>query len=86
MGSRAPASYSEFSGLTSIKEDQPNLSADQMTRSLIKGHEDVVRTCEEALKAAENTGDAVSQDLLTARMKIHEKTVWMLRACSVEGR
>ena len=78
---RAPGSYAEFSGLTRLAEapKQP-VSAGQMVRSLVEDHEAVIRTARKIFPLTEKGGDQVSADLLTARMKIHEKTAWMLRS------
>jgi len=51
-----------------------------MVRSLLKGHEAVIRTAREVVRAAEEAGDVVSADLATTRIDEHEKTAWMLRA------
>ena len=76
----APGTYSEFSALSSIKEDKGNLKATAMVRSLVSGHEAVIRTARSIFPVAEAAGDQVTMDLLTQRMQIHEKTAWMLRS------
>jgi len=50
---------------------------------LTKGHEQVVRTCRAALKVAQASDDESSSALISDRMRVHEKTAWMLRALSV---
>jgi starvation-inducible DNA-binding protein len=42
----------------------------------------VVKTCREVLKLAEAADDESSLALVSDRMRIHEKTAWMLRAMS----
>lgn len=77
----APGSYAAFSKLTRIKEAAAHpASAEEMVRALGSDHEALVRTAREIIPAAEKGGDQVSADLLTARMKIHEKTAWMFRS------
>jgi starvation-inducible DNA-binding protein len=51
-----------------------------MVRSLVQGHEAVVPTARKAFMLAEQANDQPSCDLLTQRMKVHEKTAWMLRS------
>ncbi len=76
----APGSYKEFSNQTSISEEDGNRSAEAMIRSLTDGHYAVIRTAREVFAKAESAGDQVTLDLLTQRMRIHEKTAWMLRS------
>ncbi|MCB9799284.1 MAG: DNA starvation/stationary phase protection protein [Candidatus Omnitrophica bacterium] len=76
----APGSYGEFSKLTSIKEESGDCSAEHMIRSLVAGHETVIRTARSIFPTAEQAGDQVTVDLLTQRMQIHEKNAWMLRS------
>lgn len=76
----APGTYSEFSALSSIKEDKGNTKAHAMIRALVSGHEAVIRTARSVFPVAEKAGDQVTIDLLTQRMQIHEKTAWMLRS------
>ena len=80
LGVLAPATYSEFANLSSIKEQKGNLSAEDMIRSLVDGHEAVIRTARSIFPISEKAQDQVSMDLLTQRMQVHEKTAWMLRS------
>jgi len=52
-----------------------------MVRLLTQGNEAVVRTAREA-PAAERGDDESTKDLLAERLRVHEKTAWMLRAFS----
>ena len=79
---QAPGSYREFSALTCIQEAEGHPSAEEMVDQLVSDHEAVVRTARDVISSAESGGDQVSADLLTTRMKIHEKTAWMLRSSS----
>ncbi|MBI4388422.1 MAG: DNA starvation/stationary phase protection protein [Candidatus Omnitrophica bacterium] len=76
----APGTYSEFAALSSVKEEKGNLEAKKMIRSLVAGHEAVIRTARSVFPIAEQANDQVTLDLLTQRMQIHEKTAWMLRS------
>ena len=78
----APGTYREFIQLSSIKEVDGVPSADEMVGLLTKGHEQVVRTCRLALAVAQKTDDESSAALISDRMRVHEKTAWMLRALS----
>lgn len=80
LGFIAPGSYSEFIKLTKIPEHEGDLDAKEMIKNLIIAHELIIRTCREVLPLAEEANDQVTIDLLTQRLQIHEKTVWMLRS------
>jgi len=80
IGILCPGSYSEFTELSSIKETREVPSAEDMVRLLTQGNEAVVRTAREALPAAERGDDESTKDLLAERLRVHEKTAWMLRS------
>lgn len=80
LGSLAPGTYGEFASLSTIKEEKGNIKAEQMIRSLVEGHETVIRTARSVFPVAEKAQDQVTLDLLTQRMTVHEKTAWMLRS------
>jgi starvation-inducible DNA-binding protein len=76
----APATYKAFAQLSSIEEVDGVPNSQEMVSILIKGHELVVRTCRAALAVAQGADDESSAALISDRMRIHEKTAWMLRA------
>ncbi len=76
----APGTYKEFSRLSSIKEVEGVPSSEEMVDLLTQGHEQVVRTSREVLKLAQSADDESTASLVSDRMRIHEKTSWMLRA------
>jgi len=80
LGVEAPGTYKQFAVLSSIEEVEEIPSAQDMVGILTGGHEQVVRTCREALKKAQAADDESSAALISDRMRIHEKTAWMLRA------
>jgi starvation-inducible DNA-binding protein len=80
LGFIAPGTYSEFAKLTSIKEHSGDVEATKMIKYLIEAHEVVIKTSRSVLPLAEKANDQVTLDLLTQRLQIHEKTVWMLRS------
>lgn len=75
----APGTFHEFSRLSSVEEVEGVPSAAEMVDILTKGHERVVRTAREVLKLAQQADDESSVALVSDRMRIHEKTAWMLR-------
>jgi starvation-inducible DNA-binding protein len=75
----APGTYKEFSKLSSIKEVDGVPSSLEMVTLLTEGHEKVIKTCRQVLKMAQDAGDESTASLASDRMRIHEKTAWMLR-------
>lgn len=80
LGHFAPGTYREYAKLTSIKEADMPLPANEMIKQLVEGQEAVVRTARQIFPAAEKAADEASCDLLTQRIQLHEKTAWMLRS------
>lgn len=80
LGERAPGSYREFSELSSLSEAEGTPDAEEMIRRLVQDREACVRTARSVFPVAEQAGDEPTCDLLTTRMRVHEKTAWMLRA------
>ncbi len=76
----APGTYKAFAELSSIEEIEGVPSAATMVDILTKGHEQIVKTSRDALKLAQDADDESSAALVSDRMRIHEKTAWMLRA------
>lgn len=83
LGVAAPGTYKSFAALSSIQEVEGVPSAAEMVEILAHGHELVIKTCRAALKTAQDADDESSVALISDRMRIHEKTTWMLR--SIQG-
>lgn len=84
LGFPAPATYTEFQRLSSIKEQEGVPAAQEMIRLIVEGQESCVRTARSVFKTAEAANDQPTADLLTERMQVHEKTAWMLRSLLAE--
>lgn len=80
LGVRAPGTYTEFVELSTIKEVIGVPHASDMVSILTRGHEQVVITCRDVLRIAQEAGDESSAALISDRMRLHEKTAWMLRS------
>ena len=80
LGVPAPGTYKSFAKLSSIKEVEGVPSANEMVEILTQGHQQVVKTCREVLAIAQKADDESTAALVSDRMRIHEKTAWMLRA------
>lgn len=76
----APGTYKEFARLSSIKEVDGIPEGRKMVDILTQGHEQIVKTCREVVRLAQAADDESTASLASDRMRIHEKTAWMLRA------
>ncbi|MFK7730375.1 MAG: Dps family protein [Pseudomonadales bacterium] len=85
LGVAAPGTYAEFARLSQIAEVEGVPSASDMISVLNNGHETVVRTCRAVLAMAQNADDESTAALVGDRMRVHEKTAWMLRAIGEAG-
>ena len=80
LGAAAPGTYRAFAALSSIKEIHGVPGAREMIVALQSGHEQVVKSARAVLKTAQDADDESSAALISDRMRIHEKTAWMLRS------
>jgi starvation-inducible DNA-binding protein len=80
LGVVAPGTYKAFASLSSIEEVEGVPAAEEMVQMLTQGHEKVVKTSREVLRIAQDAGDESTASLVSDRMRVHEKTAWMLRA------
>ena len=76
----APGTYKAFAELSSISEVEDIPTAGDMVSILTRNHEQVVKTCRSVLKIAQDADDESTAALVSDRMRVHEKTAWMLRA------
>jgi starvation-inducible DNA-binding protein len=76
----APGTYKEFAKLSSIEEVEGVPTANDMTIILTESHERVIRTARDVLKVAQISADESTVSLVSDRMRVHEKIVWMLRS------
>ena len=76
----APGTYKDFSRLSSIHEVDGVPNDTEMIRVLTVGHETIIKTAREVLKLANASDDESTVSLVSDRMRVHEKTSWMLRA------
>jgi starvation-inducible DNA-binding protein len=80
LGVYAPASYSDFGKLSTVKEETGVPDAHSMIRQLVQDQETVVRTARSVFPVVDRAQDQPTNDLLTQRMLVHEKSAWMLRS------
>jgi starvation-inducible DNA-binding protein len=80
LGYPAPASLREMIKDSRISEAKANPTAEEMVENLVADHETLVRHLREITELAEESHDQGTADMLTERLKAHEKAIWMLRA------
>lgn len=80
LGVYAPGSYTDFAKLSKVKEAKGVPAATEMVDQLANDNITVSKTIHKVVKRAEEAGDTVTADMLTARQTEHEKTAWMLRS------
>jgi len=80
LGFSAPGTYKAFAELTSIPDVEGVPQATEMVEILTSAHEQVVKSCRKVLVVAQKANDESTASLVSDRMRVHEKTAWMLRA------
>ncbi|WP_430867291.1 Dps family protein [Demequina aurantiaca] len=80
VGERSPGSFAEFLERATVEDNKGATTAGQMVKDLIAGHETLIRVARPLVEIADKAGDVASADLVTERIRAHEKTAWMLRA------
>lgn len=80
LGERAPGSYRDFAKLSTVKDAESVPKAEDMIRELAADHETVSRTAMDVFREAQQYGDEATISLVTARLEVHQKATWMLRA------
>ena len=80
LGEFAPGGYKAFAELSTIKESEGHPDWKEMVNQLVSGHEEVIRTCRKLLPQVQEADDESSAALIGDRMRVHEKTAWMLRS------
>jgi starvation-inducible DNA-binding protein len=80
LGYPAPTSLRAMIKDSRVAEAKGRPTAEEMVEDLVADNETVVRHLREITDLAEELHDQGTADLLTDRMKAHEKAIWMLRA------
>ncbi|MFM9890375.1 MAG: Dps family protein [Rickettsiales bacterium] len=85
LGEKAPASMSEFSKLTKIKDGNNANDAAAMLADLHASNLQAAETMKKLFEVTEKAEDGASNDLSNQRRAAHEKAAWMLRASLPKG-
>ncbi len=84
LGGCAPASFSEFIRLTSIRDGDSQASSDNMIKDLQQDHQKIIDDLKQVIEQAGAEKDEGTLALVSERVAQHEKIAWMLRASKQE--
>jgi starvation-inducible DNA-binding protein len=76
----APASFSHYSKLSSLKEENGVPSSQDMLKQLLQDNETIINHANLILAKTEQAHDEGTADLLVQRIQAHQKAAWMLRS------
>ena len=80
LGRYAPGTHEKFKEFATVEDNEALPGADEMLGELIADNETVARTLRSAISTAQTAGDEASADLMTGRLAIHEKQIWMMKS------
>lgn len=84
LGAYVPASFSSFSMLSQIPDENNLLAKEQMVMELLQDNEKLIKVLKLVYDLAEQSGEHGFSNFLAERMDAHRKHGWMLRA-SLKG-
>ena len=79
-GALAPGGLANLAKMADLKEIQEDAGAKEMVSHLVAAHEKILVDLKTARDCAGEEGDSESEDLMIARIQVHEKTIWMLKS------
>lgn len=79
-GALAPGGLANLSQMAGIKEIAEDASAEEMVEHLVSANEKLLGDLQAARDSAASEGDSESEDMMIARIQVHEKTIWMLKS------
>lgn len=82
LGSYAEGGLKRLASMSTISEGPTatQSSAKDFISSIILGHETLVASALETRKLAAEVGDCETEDLLIARIQVHQKAIWFLQS------
>lgn len=79
-GALAPGGLSNLATLAGISEIAEDASANEMVEHLVQANDKLLGDLKKARDLAGEAEDSETEDLMIARIQVHEKTLWMLRS------
>lgn len=80
LGTLAPGGLSNLAKLAGISEIKEDASSTEMVKHLVAAQRKLVKDLVAARDTAADNGDDQSEDLMIARIQVHDKTIWMLES------
>ncbi len=78
IGGYAPGSLAKWAEMAEVEEIPERATASEMVKGLISANRKLISDAAGARDAAADAGDKETEDMMIARIQVHEKTVWML--------
>ena len=79
-GALAPGGLGSLAKMAGIAELAEDTAAKDMVAHLLAANEKTVSDLKAARDTAAEASDSETEDLMIARIQVHEKTVWMLKS------
>lgn len=80
LGSLAPGGLRNLSDMAGMSEIDEDAKAEAMVEHLAKCNRGLIDDAAKARDLAADADDKETEDLMIARIQVHEKTVWMLES------
>ena len=80
LGSFAPGGLGNLSKMAGVEEIAEEASAKEMVQHLVNANTQLVTSLVAARDAAAEGNDNETEDLMIARIQVHQKTIWMLKS------
>ncbi len=80
LGVFAPGGLGSLAKIAGISELEEDAGAEKMVEHLRDINRKLVKDLASARDAAGEAGDSETEDLMVARIQVHEKTIWMLNS------
>ena len=80
LGSLAPGGLANLAKMAGIEEIKEDATADEMVQHLSGAHEKVLTDLKAGRDVAAQENDSETEDLLIARIQVHQKMLWMLQS------
>ena len=79
-GALAPGGLANLASMANIDELRENASAREMVSHLVSINEKLIGDLKATRDIAAEELDSETEDMMIARIQVHEKTVWMLKS------
>lgn len=77
LGALAPGGLGNLAKMSGVKEIKEDAGAEEMVKHIADVNRKLVKSLEKARDLA-GDGDPETEDMMIARIQVHEKTIWML--------